>query len=241
MKVITNQELIARKVRVAKMGGRLGIALTLAGVVTYWLLFIRPQNETISLPGFLISWGILLVGFGIGSYGNRQMTLWVQEPRVDQALGQALKGLDDRHYLYNYLLPANHVLLAPYGVFVLKAKGVEGRVYCHRDRWRRDFNLWRFIRGFAPEPLGNPTREAEKEIEALRRFTHQQLPEREVEIGGIVVFTNPKVYLEVGSSRFPVLPLRNLKAHLRKLAKEEPLPAAFRQELQSVFEEGGRA
>lgn len=237
MKVITNQDLIARKARVARLGSLFGFALILAGIATYWLVSNRPQEEAVSFTNFALSWGILLLGFGIGSYGNRQMTLWMQEPRADKALAQGLKGLDDRHYLYNYVLPVNHVLLAPYGLFVLKAKGVDGRVYCHRDRWRRNFSLWRFIRGFAPEPLGNPTREAQKEVEALRQFIRQRLPDQEIGIEGIIIFTHPRVYLEVGSSSLPALPLRSLKAHLRKLARRETLSASLRQELQRIFDQ----
>lgn len=235
MRVITNRELIARKVRLARLGSLFGFALVLGGLALYWVLLYGPFRSLVSTYGLAGSYAILLLGFVIGSYGNRQWTLWVQEPRADQALVRALKGLDDKHVLYNFVLPAGHLLLAPYGLFVIKAKGVDGRVTCWKDHWRRNFNILRLVRGFAPEPLGNPTKDTKREIDALHRFIKSKLPDRDFEIQGAIVFTHPRVYLEVTSPSVPAMPVRSLKAHLRKFGRQQSLPATVRQELETVF------
>lgn len=226
METRTDEELIVRKSRAAKLGSGAGFILILSGLILLWVPWGSPWSYLVVLLGFLI-----------GSVGNRQMNRWANEPRADQVLSRALRGFDDRHYLYNYILPADHVLLAPYGLFVIKAKGVEGRIRCLKDRWQRDFSLLRLLRGFAPEPLGNPTEEARREVERLRRYIAQRLPGEGVEVKGVIIFTHPQVELEVGGATLPAMPLRSLKSYLRKAAGGEEMAEGIRKELVRVFDE----
>lgn len=226
MQVKTDEELIKRKSIAARLGSGVGLVLVFCGVLLLWM----PR-------GFPWSYLVILLGFVIGSVGNRQMSLWVNEPRADQALSRALRGFDDRHYLYNHILPAEHVLLAPYGLFVIKAKGVEGRIRCLQDRWQRGFSLFRLLRGFAPEPLGNPTKETEREMERLNEYIAQRLPGGEFEVKGMIIFTHPQVQLEVRGATFPAIRLRGLKSYLRKAAAGGEMAEESRKELVRIFDE----
>lgn len=226
MQVRTDEELIVRKSVAAKVGSGVGLVLVFSGLVLLWMPW-----------GYPWSYLLVLLGFVIGSVGNRQINRWVNEPRADQVLSLALRGFDDRHYLYNYILPADHVLLAPYGLFVIKAKGVEGRIRCLKDRWQRDFSLLRLLRGFGPEPLGNPTKEARREMERLSEYIAQRLPEKEVEVKGLIIFTHPQLQLEVAGATIPTMWLKGLKSYLRKEARGGEMPEGTRKGLLRIFDE----
>jgi len=226
MQVRTDEELIVRKSVAAKVGSGVGLVLVFCGLLLLWVPW-----------GYPWSYLVVLLGFVIGSVGNRQMNRWANEPRADQVLSRALRGFDDRHYLYNYILPADHVLLAPCGLFVIKAKGVEGRIRCLKDRWQRDFSLLRLLRGFAPEPLGNPTKETRREMARLTEYIAQRLPGVGVEVGGMIIFTHPQVRLEVGGATIPTMWLKGLKSHLRKEARGGEMAEEIRKELVRIFDE----
>lgn len=225
MQVRTDEGLIKRKSIAAKLGSGVGLVLLLWGLILLWVPW-----------GYPWSYVAILLGFVIGSVGNRQMTRWASEPRADQLLSRALRNFDDRHYLYNYILPADHVLLAPCGLFVIKAKGVEGRIRCLKGRWQRDLSLLRLLRGFAPEPLGNPTQETRREMERLTEFVGKRLPEK-VEVGGLIVFTHPQVEIEVKGATLPIMRLKGLKGHLRKLADGGEMAEGRWKELVRLFDE----
>ncbi len=226
MQVRTDEALIARKAVAAKVGSGIGLVLAFSGLLLLWMPW-----------GYPWSYLVILLGCVIGSVGNRQMNRWVNKPRADQVLSRALRGFDDRYYLYNYILPVDHVLLAPYGLFAIKAKGVEGRIRCLNDRWQRDFSLLRLLRGLGPEPLGNPTKETRREMERLTEYIAQRLPGEEVEVKGMTIFTHPQVHLEVGGATFPTMWLKGLKSYLRKEARGEEMAEEIRKELVRIFDE----
>ncbi len=88
---------------------------------------------------------------------------------------------------------------------------------------------------FGQEGLGNPTKEVRAEVARLRRFLAQQLPDEEVPIEGVVVFTNPQVDLETESPAVPVLDGKQFKSFLRNLSKERPIPGSQRKQLAEVL------
>lgn len=226
MRVKSDERLIKARVRMARTGSTMGLLIVFSGL----LLFLLPQ-------GYLWSFLVVILGFIVGSVGNRQMNRWAVEPRADQALTRALQKLDDEHHLYHYLFPADHLLLTPYGLFVLKVKRVDGRIRCTDDRWSRGFSLLRLLRGLAPEPLGNPTKEVKKEMERIRGYLSSRLPGQEVEVQGVIVFTEPDVQLEVKGASLPALPLKSLRPYLRKEAQRGEMPNETRKELMGIFDE----
>lgn len=168
---------------------------------------------------------IVLIGLGVVMYtiGNRGLSQADREIRFVQQLGEALGSLDDRYRLYSHVLPGDHVLLTPRGIFVLVVKGVEGRVRCYRDKWVHEFSLRRLLRFFTDEPLGNPSKDAQKQVKKMRKYVTELDPQSDVEVQPLVVFANPRVRLETTGATLPVLPLRKLKTFLRKASPKEEL------------------
>lgn len=226
MKVIINDKLVKRQAAIGKWASLTGMGALLAGLVVSW----RWPNQ------LTISFGCLIVGFMLASVGSYNMNRWVKEPRADQALTKALKGFDNKHLLYHYILPAAHVLLAPTGLFVFTVKDHHGEIRCEGEKWHQKFNWGRLLLFFGQESLGNPTREVRGEIERLRRLLDSRLPEADVPIEGLIVFTNPRARLELIDPAVPVMNSNKLKNYMRQMKKNR-IPAEQREELAEIFEE----
>jgi hypothetical protein len=152
-------------------------------------------------------------------------------------LDKILKGFGGRYHLYNYVLPASHVLLAPFGLCVINPKHQAGQVRCEGEKWHHASGWKRVLRLFGQEGLGNPTKEVRAEVERLRRFVAERFPDEEVPIEGVVVFTNPQVDLETENPAVPVLDGKQFKSFLRKVSKEKPISGSQRRQLVEILAE----
>jgi hypothetical protein len=226
MKVITNEKLVKRQAAIGKWASLIGMGALFGGLVVSY----RWPNQ------LTISFGCLIVGFMLASVGTYNMNRWVKEPRADQTLTKALKGFDNKHSLYHYTLPAAHVLLAPSGLFVFTVKNHHGEIRCEGEKWHHKFNWGRLLLFFGQEGLGNPTREVRGEIGRLGRFLDGKLPEADVPIEGLIVFTNSRARLELIDPAVPVVRSNKLKTFLRQ-RKNKRISAEQRNELAEIFEE----
>lgn len=226
MRVITNEPLVEKRARAAQRGMTIGVVLLFGAM----FLSFNPRFV-------LLAYGLMLVGLVVVNWTGHAAGKWLRKPRVDQTLAKALKGLGHSHRLYSYLLPAEHVLLSPTGLYVLKAKLLDGRISCHGDSWRRQLSLGRLVRMLSEERLGNPSKQAQSETEMMRRFVTSHLPDVDVPMQPIVVFVDPKVELSVVEPTVPVVPLRDLKAHLRESTGEKPMPREALKALTDLFDE----
>jgi hypothetical protein len=162
---------------------------------------------------------------------------WVRQPRADQTLVKALKGLDQRHTLYNYFLPAEHVLVAPYGVFVFQVQDQDGEIRYLNNRWQQRFSWRRFLRRLGQIGLGNPTREAQASAAKVSQWfaSHESLAEAQVPIAPVVIFVNPDAQLDVVNPPLPVLTTKGMKSLIRQAQKENAaIPANMLQEIEKV-------
>lgn len=223
MQVVTNEKLIRNRARLGRVASFAGLAVLILGLVAS----LYPQ-------WMLASFGCLFVGFALSQIGIYHANRWVRQPRADQTLDKILKGFDNRYHLYNYVLPAPHVLLAPFGLCVIKPKQQGGKVRCQGGKWHHEAGWRRLLYLFGQEGLGKPTKEVQAEVEKLRRFLAQRLPD-DVPIEGVVVFTNPQVDLETEKPAVPVLDGKRFKLFLRNLSKERPIPGSQRKQLAEIL------
>ncbi len=223
MEVITNEKLIKSRARLGRIASFAGLAILLAGLVA-----------SLYSQWFLASLVCLFVGFLLSQIGLYYANRWVKEPRGDQILDKILKGFGDRYCLYNYVLPAPHVLLGPYGLCVIKPKHQAGQVRCEGDTCRRELGWKRVLLLFGQEGLGSPIKEVRDEAEKLRRFLDQRFPD-DVPIEEVVVFTNPQAELEAENCAVPVLDGTQFKLFLRNLSKDRPIPDSQRKELAEIL------
>jgi hypothetical protein len=227
MQSITDDRRVVRGARVGKIATLVGLGFLLGGLV----ISLALQES----PLLWLSFACLIAGLVISSVGTMNMNRWVREPRADQALAQGLKGYDDRYRLYNYLLPAPHVLLSPIGLYVLTALGQDGTVRYEGGKFRRDFSLGRVLRFMADEGLGRPFAVGDSEIKALQQFLEEHEVGEGVEIQNVLVFYNPRAQLSVSDLPRPVVDPKGLKRALRKQAGDKLAGNQYRQ-LKDLFE-----
>jgi hypothetical protein len=210
MKAVTNEKLIARNAKIGTWSSLAGMAALGIG------LYISFQWQKYIALSFLC----LLAGIVLSNVGLYNANRWVKRPRPDEVLTKVLKGFDRRYYLYNYVLPVDHVLVAPSGLFAIVARNHDGPVYFADGRWRQKFNLFRAL-GFAGEGVRNPGRDAERDVHKMQRFLTRNAPDlAEVPVQSLVVFTNAKAELHVENPPLPVLDPKGLKDFLRKSPKD---------------------
>jgi hypothetical protein len=227
MQNIVNEVRVERGARVGKIATFVGLGFLVAGLIVSLLMQAAPT--------LWLSFLFLLLGLVVSSVGTMNMNRWVREPRADQALAKGLKGFHDRYRLYNYFLPAPHVLLSPAGLYVLTALGQDGVIRYDGNKFRRKFSVGRLFRFMAEEGLGKPFAEANAQVEALRKLLDEHGIGEEVEIENILVFYNPRAELIISDPPRPVANPKGLKKALRK-AKGEKLPGGQYRQLRELFD-----
>jgi len=228
MRTTTDEEMIARGGRVGQVANLIGLVMVFGGLLTS---FTPWRVMTV----VLIALGVVM--YTIGNRGVEQAT---REPRLIQQLVDALGGFDDRYHLYNHLLPGDHVLATPHGLFVLVVNGVYGKIRCYKDKWVRAVTLRRVLRFFTEECLGRPTIFALQQAEKIEKYIEEHKPELQVEVRGLVVFANPEARLEVTDPSVPVLPLGRLKSYLRKSSQQPDLSPEILGGLTQLFDQAPR-
>ncbi len=227
MQNLVNEPRVARGARVGKIATFGGLGFLVLGLI----ISVALQKS----PLLLLSFVCLLLGLLVSSVGTMNMNRWVREPRADQALAAGLKGFDDRYLLYNYYLPAPHVLLSPVGLYVLTAMGQDGTIRYEGGKFRREFSARRLLFFMADEGLGRPFGEADAQVQALRKFLDQNGAGEGVEIQNVMVFYHPRAELNISEPPRPVANPKGLKKALRRQPGEGLSASQYRQ-LHELFD-----
>jgi hypothetical protein len=225
MRVLRNDALIKKRTQFTQRGSLIGMGLLVVS------LFLSTRNP-------IISWVLLLAGFITAMAAVRVGNRFVRPPRPDNVLDKVLKGLDNRYAIYHFLLPADHVLVTPSGAIVIRAQEQQGDIVARGGRWRQR-SFWQRLRVlFGESGLGNPDRQLERELSAVRNTLSEALDEdTQVPVDGVVVFYANKVQLHAEDTRFPTILPQDLKATVRSLAEaHSPLPGRSQRALVAAFE-----
>ncbi len=207
MRVNTNDKLIDRQSKIARFATFGGLAILLASLVT---------SFTGNFP-IAVAYALLFAGFSLAYVGAILANKWIKEPRADHALAKALKGFDNKFHLYNYLLPAAHVLLTPTGLLVFRVKSNDGRITCLNDRWSSPFRFSRLFGGMGQDPLGSPSRDLSDDIAKVKKLVADKVEGAAmVPVDGYVVFSDPRAELYVDNCSVPIVRVEDLKDTLRK-------------------------
>lgn len=236
MEVFRNDVKIQRYRLIAQVSSIVGLAVL--GVGLYLSFQGDPEMATIQLVTLLV--GILM--WQVSLYFSNT---YVNSPRPDELLDDALRAASYKSHVYHYSLPLNHVMLTRSGPVTFVIKSQTGKISVSGDkgdRWKRSgLNFRRFL---GQEPaLGNPTREARVAVGELVKFIKDKAPEiDEIPIGAIIVFTDPKVKttLDVKESGMPAMHISDLKAFIKKQLGR-PLPPEKYRRLRTIFQEASEA
>lgn len=204
-----------RKIRINREIGRWatlgGLIVLIAGLV----VSIRsPQVVWISMIS-------LVVGFFASAVGVFYANHWTRSPRADQVLDSALKGISNHYHMYHYLLPVQHVLIGPAGVFVFRTYSHEGPITYDGKKWRQKFKLIRALGFSGQEALADPVRDAQMDVLRFRRWLANRMPEDQIpKVMPYIVFVRDEVELDVAETEVPVLHYKRLKRTIRAVDKE---------------------
>ncbi len=228
MQIHTNEPYVKKRARLAQYITWASMAILLVGA---GISFFAPQYVAIALI-------CLPIGFVGSNIGSAYMRRFVRKPRPDEELARNLKGLDDRFEFYAWHLPVANVLLGPSGLYAFIVRDADGVVNATDGKWKQPFSMGRVFTVFAREGLGNPTREAADEASRLQSWIQQNLPEITVEPKPVVVFTSPKVQLNLNNPGVTAVALGQLKDLVRKsTTSKDKLPDATRKQLSRLFTE----
>lgn len=227
MRITTNTKLIDRQSRIARYTTFIGLGVLLVSLI----------SSFINISNIVVSYVSLFVGLIFAYVGSALANKWIKEPRADKALEKALKGFDSKYHLYNFVLPAAHVLLAPSGLLTFLVKPLDGLIICHGGKWQRPWRMSRLIGGMGQEPLGNPSLDLQKQIEAMRNLLTENLSRAAlVPIEGYVVFTDPKAELQVEDSDVDVVRTEDLKEVIRKSKRGPAIAPQVLEELERILD-----
>jgi hypothetical protein len=231
MKIITNEEFIQRRVKIARWTGLIGMGVLLLGL----LASFNQQYFYWSLPA-------LVIGFVMANVSSFNANRYLKGPRPDQVLAKVLRGFDNNYRLFSYTAPIPFVLLTPSRVYALTIKLQDGLIRRQGKRWRREFSLRRFFFFFGEEALGNPPREARAEAGRLSRALVKVLGEDAPPVEPLVVFTHPNARLEGvpdpqgEEADVPALTGNDLKKYLRAQPKGGAFSADFQRRLSDLLQ-----
>jgi hypothetical protein len=225
MQIIRNERRIDLLSSVGQYATLGGLVVLLSGLV---ISFVRPT--------WLVPVAVSMsLGFALSVVGGYFADRYAGPLAHYRALAEMLKGLDYRHTLIQYLLPADHVLLEPGGItcFVVKAQGGEvGYEDGKEGRWRHR-QRGKFFRQLVGQgQVGKPHREAEQEVARLERYLSEQMDDADkVPVRGAIVFVNEDVQVEADRSPVPTFYRKKVKDWLRGPGDLEPLDANLRKDL----------
>lgn len=167
MQVVVNEQYIARRARNAQLTTWLGLGCMLGGLGISFL----------GLDYIGWSYAALFGGLLFFNLGARDRVRFARRPREDELVAQALRGLDHRYRLAQFLpgVPANHVLLTPGGVFVFEVRHHVGTVTVRGPRYERRWNWLLMIGSIAEGGIGKPGQDAERAAAAARTFLNARL------------------------------------------------------------------
>ena len=177
----------------------------------------------------------IVLGFILSQYANYSVRRWGRSPRPDQVIEASLKGFDDRYHYYAWSLPQPYVLLSPQGIHVFTVRDQSGKITADGSNWKAKLNWRRIVFAFAVEGLGNPSQEAADHASRLTDWIKTRLPDFAGAAQPIILFTDPRVELEISQPPVPVLEPKNLKKWLRGTGKGDSLKAADLRALEELF------
>ncbi len=239
MRVFVNEKKVAFRKRLASIASFVGLGVLILGMLI--TLRVKPTDPRYGL-WIAIALAALMLGFIAAQVGNYNMRRFVgvrlkgagHAQRPDTVLDKHLKGLDDKYEVYHWLLPADHVILGPAGLFVVVLRHTTDPVIARGDKWRQPFSFRRLLGLFGAEGLGDPVGEALSQTEKLRAWLQKEAPDLVVDIQPLVFFLEP-VPITRENPTVPALLPKDLKKYLRTRAREKPLNEETRRQLRDLF------
>ena len=214
MVTYTDNQVVARKAKLARRISLGGLAIMLPGFFFGVGGLFNPALQGGEYIG--LAYVSLILGTIVATLGGRMAESWIVEPRDDQKLDKALKGLDKRYRLVNYHGPAPHMLLSPIGLFVIVLRDENGPVRFDGKRWSQPPSLARTLRDWRHGGLGNPTAEAAGLVNKVQAVLKTNGSAEAAPVLPLIVFTKPDAVLDIAAGHENAIHLQDLKSYMQQ-------------------------
>ncbi len=206
MRIYTNQQKIKNRRRVAQVLFFASLAILLGGLL---ITNLGPRNDVFL---FFVPCLVMPVGLITTFISVRLTNEYIRDPRPDDALQTALKGINQNSAFYNYLFKPNHVLVSPEGVFTFTTRFQDGPFKVEGDQIidvRANGLIGKFLSFMRQENIGKPFQEAQEgadTIEAILKEAGHEVP-----VQPVIVFISNRIKIEVSDPVIPVVVTRKDK------------------------------
>lgn len=229
MKIIINEKKVKkyRKIGSAFLYGTFAF-LAIGVILTF--------NQDISkyMTAYFLTLFLALIASQVGVYLTNH---YGGNPRQDEALNAALKGLDDRYRIYHFNAGTNHLLLGPSGLQILIPYMQTGSFTYNEEkqRWQQK-GTNKFLKFFGREGLGRPDLDIKDFTRDVEKYFNKKLgKELDVPVETVLVFTNPQAEVQALNAPTPTLHFSKLKDFIRRKSKETALADEKIKELAAVL------
>lgn len=235
MRIVIDERKYKRRALLSRVLLISSISLLLLGLV---ITLFAPQLGLLT-PGntwlfFALYTLLLMGGFVLSRIGMHFGNRYLSPSRPDAVLRESLKGLDRKYALLIFQGLTDYLLVEPGGVTVFVVRNQDGKIAYRDGKWRRRESLLRYWFG-RDEPLGDPIEDLKEELARVNQALNEKLPDLKIPLRGVVVFSHPKVVLDVEASPFPVLRAEDLKDYLRGQGRLKDLPTSIQRKLREAL------
>jgi hypothetical protein len=215
MQLFTNDRLVTRNRRFSRWMMFGGLGLSIAAVII-----------TFSQPALIVlAFALILAGGIISQLGTAIHNRFGRSPRIDEVIDFSLKGLDDRHAIFHYLMSTNHALFTPAGVYAVLPRLEKGMISYQDQTWNHQPERGRFSFG-APRvrKLRSLEKEAQRESDKLQRYLRKNIPQfREIEVEPLALFLANDTQIQADNAPLLAVHRKKLKDVLRRQTGKKPL------------------
>ena len=243
MQVVVNERFLSQRARLSRWATYGGVALLVVAYLPFVLQLIGQDISNWADP-VIVSYGTMLflfAGFIAYSTGQMNKVRWTVRPREEEILVNALQGFDHRYKLLNYMPQTPgvyHVLLGPAGVYVIHVRRQDGEIVNHGDKWQQKGGLLGTLRSLFTGSFGNPTQDAQRETQAVRKVIAAQFAEEDLDqltIQPLIVFIDTRAKLTLSEPAVPAMMTRELKDFMRKQRRESRLNGNQLQKIAAAY------
>lgn len=226
MRVELNKKRVQRNRRLATMTFLLTLGVLVGGFIVINLpLFTGETPAGI----FLVLQALLLpVAFILTVTSVRLTNQWARQPYPNEAINEGLKGVSKKSVVYHYHhAPAEHLLIAPQGVFAIVTRWHRGEHTNQGRTWKTKRSaLGRVASLIRMDGIGNPTEDAERAAAHAQQLLDKVAPDAGIRVKPLVVFLDPSAELEIEEPVVPVLYASdkaepNLTEYMRELNRQQ--------------------
>lgn len=235
MKIVIDEKKVKRQALIGRIAlfGSLGVLmggllLTLFG---QQLGLFEANNIGVF---YAVYTAVLLVGFGVSRIGMYYGNRYLSPSRPSEILLQSLKGMERKYALLLYSLPADFVLVEPGGVTVFIVRSQSGKVAFKAGKWKRKESFLGLFFG-RDEPLGDPSLDANEGMNRINKVLAEKMPALKVPLRAVIVFSHPKVELDIEPGPTAVVTAEDLKDYLRGPGKLKELPNSIQRPMRAAL------